>query len=404
MNSKKYDVAFAPINPRLIQLSFRLSKLLESKGISCTILKTSLISSEHNGWEDYSHEDGHSTPITSLDEINYFKKSNFFSYSFRIIKSRISMNSFFKPNFKSLVVFMDDYAEAEVLIPILKKKKVPTILFQEGFFVNEIQYHFNAYSLAKYIRSKLLGNFFTSKKYGENSDYIFTLSHFGFKEYLDRIKISESKIKIIGNPNKINQQKTISKKKYENILINHSPLAPRFSTKKWEDKLWISLMNVFDDMQYKLSIKPHPRIGFNNINKLVKENKSRGHGAGLRVLDRKISAETLYNDFDVLINIFSASSFEALYKGIPVIFIKSQFNNVKLLEVLVKANEIIMVDDVKEIPEILNKLNSNYDYRNEVIRMGFKAAEKLGGELNIFDDHFPAEIKKIIEAKNYENK
>ena len=163
-------------------------------------------------------------------------------------------------------------------------------------------------------------------------------------------------------------------------------------------------MNVFDDMQYKLSIKPHPRIGFNNINKLVKENKSRGHGAGLRVLDRKISAETLYNDFDVLINIFSASSFEALYKGIPVIFIKSQFNNVKLLEVLVKANEIIMVDDVKEIPEILNKLNSNYDYRNEVIRMGFKAAEKLGGELNIFDDHFPAEIKKIIEAKNYENK
>ena len=404
MSSEKYDIAFAPINPRLIKLSFELSKLLESKGISCTILKTSLISSEHNGWESYLQEDEYNTPITPVNEIEYSKNSNFFSYSYRIIKSRLLMNSSFEPSFKSLVVFMDDYAEAEILIPIMKNKKIPIILFQEGFFVDETQYHFNAYSLAKYIRSRLLGTFFTSKKYGENSDYIFTLSNFGFKEYLDRINVSKSKVKIIGNPGKIEQQKTLSKKDYRDILVNHSPLSPRFSSQKWEDRLWISLINVFDNTQFKLSIKPHPRIGFNNINKLVTKNKAKGHGVGLRVLDKKVSAETLYNDFDVLINIFSASSFEALYRGIPVIFIKSEFNNVRLLEVLAKANEIIMVDDVKKIPEILNKLNSDYDYRNEVIRMGFKAAEKLGGKLNIFDDHFPAEIKKILGAKNYENK
>ena len=91
--------------------------------------------------------------------------------------------------------------------------------------------------------------------------------------------------------------------------------------------------------------------------------------------------------------------FEALYRGMPVIFVKSQYNNVNILEELSNNGEIILVDHVGEIPEIIYKLNYDKDYRKKIISSGYKAAEKLGGELDVFEKRFPEEIKKILKNK-----
>ena len=398
ISDKKYDVAFAPVNPRLLDLSSQFCKLLEGNEISSTILKTSLISESHNGWDNAKKaNDFKKMPLTLIDDLSFIKKSNFFTYSYRVIKSSMSMRKSYEPNFRSLIVFMDDFAEAEILIPIMKKKNIPVILFQEGFFVDENQYHFDLYGIAKYLRSMLLGSFFTKNKYGANSDYIFTWSSFGFMDYLTSINVAPENIKILGNPNSIQKEKMISRKPYKNILINHSPLAPRFSSQKWEDNLWTLLIKMFDDKEYNLSFKPHPRVGFTQISNLLNNAKVVGNYSKLKILDKNIPAEKLYLDHDVLINIFSASSFEALYIGMPVVFIKSEYNNVKLLDILAKNNEIIMVDEIHEIPNIINKLNSDFDYRNKVIKLGKLAAEKLAGELDIFDKKFPLAIKNILK-------
>ena len=115
MNTIKYDIAFAPINKRLILISDKLGQLLKKNGISSTILKTSIIGYDHNGWGDLSIKDNIKTKVTSIKEINYKTHSNFLSYSYRVMKSRMSMKKSYEPNFKCLILFMDDYGEAEVL-------------------------------------------------------------------------------------------------------------------------------------------------------------------------------------------------------------------------------------------------------------------------------------------------
>ena len=151
MNTLKYDIAFAPINKRLILISDQLGQLLKKKGISSTILRTSIIGYDHNGWGDLSIKDNIKTKVTQIKEINYKTHSNFLSYSYRVMKSRMSMKKSYEPNFKCLILFMDDYGEAEVFVPLMKEKKIPIILFQEGFFVKEKKYEFDLYSFGKYI-------------------------------------------------------------------------------------------------------------------------------------------------------------------------------------------------------------------------------------------------------------
>ena len=152
ISDKKYDVAFAPVNPRLLDLSSQFCKLLEGNEISSTILKTSLISESHNGWDNAKKaNDFKKMPLTLIDDLSFIKKSNFFTYSYRVIKSSMSMRKSYEPNFRSLIVFMDDFAEAEILIPIMKKKNIPVILFQEGFFVDENQYHFDLYFVCRMV-------------------------------------------------------------------------------------------------------------------------------------------------------------------------------------------------------------------------------------------------------------
>ena len=57
-----------------------------------------------------------------------------------------------------------------------------------------------------------------------------------------------------------------------------------------------------------------------------------------------------------------------------------------------------MAKDLNDIPIIISNLNNNIVYRNEVIKSGYEAAKMIGGELDIFDDVFPKEIKKILKS------
>ena len=56
-----------------------------------------------------------------------------------------------------------------------------------------------------------------------------------------------------------------------------------------------------------------------------------------------------------------------------------------------------IVTNLIKIQGTLNKLNSDFDYRNKVIKLGKLAAEKLAGELDIFDKKFPLAIKNILK-------
>ncbi len=393
-NRDYFNIGFLPINPRLIEISFRFSRLLNESGISTTVLKTSINGDDHNGWSTYNLSQYSDISVTKIDEIYFEESSNFFSYTYRIIKSRRALEDKYKPNFDVLVIFMDDYAEAEVLIPVVKAKNIPVVLFQEGFFVTENQSNFNFYYLLKYIRRKLLPFFFTSNHYGGNSDFFLIWSEFGFFDYLKNLGFSNENIHIVGNPFSSNKRRKEIQKTYTRILINHSPLYPGFSSKKWERRFWPNLVSSISNENYSVSLKPHPRVGYKDLIELFPYHNS--VDSGLTILDRSKSSESFYDEHDVLVNILSASSFEALYRGMPVIFIKSQYKNVKILEELANNGEIVLVDHIEEIPEIINKLNYDKEYRDKVIRSGYKAADKLGGELDVFERRFPEGIKNIL--------
>jgi len=397
-NRGTYQVGFLPINPRLIEVSLQLSKLLNEIGITSTVLKTSINGDDHNGWSKFSTSQYGDIPVTKIDEMYFERSSNFLSYTYRIIKSRRILEEHYEPNFKILIIFMDDYAEAEVLIPILKAKNIPIVLFQEGFFVTENQNNFNFYYLLKYIRRKFLPYFFTNNLYGENSDKFLIWSEYGFFHYLKKLGFGNEKIRVVGNPFSSNKRRKKIQKSYTKILINHSPLYPGFSSKKWEKDFWQTLVSSLSEDNNFVSLKPHPRVGYEALIELFPNHDS--IGSKLTLLDRSKPSESFYDEHDVLVNIFSASSFEALYRGMPVIFIKSQYNNVKILEELSNDGEIILADTIGEIPEIILKLNYDEDYRDNVISSGYKAANKLGGELDIFEKRFPEEIQSILKSTN----
>ena len=181
---------------------------------------------------------------------------------------------------------------------------------------------------------------------------------------------------------------------YSRILINHSPLSPRFSSRKWEKKLWNNLLKQLEKENFSIAIKPHPRVGFDELASNIDEEVNPD---SYTLLDRLKPSETYYDEYDVLINIFSASSFEALYRGMPVIFIKTEYNNVAIIEELSDNGEIILVDSIEEIPAIIERLNTDEVYRNKIISFGYKAFLRLGGELGVFEEKFLQATKNILD-------
>ncbi|MAZ79880.1 MAG: hypothetical protein CMD72_03960 [Gammaproteobacteria bacterium] len=403
MSNLKYDVAFAPVNKRLILLSNDLSKALLKKGISSTILKTSLIGKDHNGWGDLDDELIQEKDITFMPEINYSHHSNFFTYSFRVIRSRLLMRKSYKPNYKCLILFMDDYAESEVLIPLMKNQKIPVVLFQDGFFVKEKKYDFDLYSLGKFIRSRILPYFFTPLNYSENSDYIFSWSNYGFNDFLKKIKTDPLKIKIVGYPFKIVDKKLPIMNRYKKILILHSPL-PSLKAEEADNKNYLDIFKVLDEHNFDIYFKAHPRVGFKKITNLINEYNKTGVENKPVIIDRKISSEVLYNDYDVLIMTPSAAAIEALYRGIPVIFLPNKHSRVELIEKLASQDKVILIEDINFLPLIIDKLNTDLSYRNKVITLGYEAARIIGGDLDVFDNNFPIEVSNILNKFEHEIK
>ena len=76
-SKKKYDVAFVPINNRLINLSKRLSEPLKNNGISSCILKTSLQGEDLSGWNEVNEI---AIPLITLEQL-CFKKNLIFLHT-----------------------------------------------------------------------------------------------------------------------------------------------------------------------------------------------------------------------------------------------------------------------------------------------------------------------------------
>ena len=171
-----------------------------------------------------------------------------------------------------------------------------------------------------------------------------------------------------------------------------------------ENLIFINIIKLLDKFNFDLFFKAHPRTGFKKIINLIKEHMQNGIIKKVSILDSSLSSEALYGDYDILIMTPSASSIDALYRGIPVIFIKSKYNKVKLIEDLAINDQVLLIDDINKLPQVINKLNNDLSYRDSVISSGYEAARKIGGELDIFNNTFPLEIKKILDTVNYDHK
>ena len=124
---KKYNVAFSPLNERLLILSFNISKLLIKKGILVCILKTSLNGSELSAFKNKSlvKKISKEVPLVSVPYVQFKDKVGFFGNILRTIKVHYLLNSKWVPPYKALVTFMDDYSIDEMLTIFSKKKKHP---------------------------------------------------------------------------------------------------------------------------------------------------------------------------------------------------------------------------------------------------------------------------------------
>ena len=122
--------------------------------------------------------------------------------------------------------------------------------------------------LANILDQDYCQKFFTAKNYSENSDYIFSWSDRGFKDFLKSINTNESKIKIVGYPFKIQDKKLNKNKPYDKVLILHSPL-PSKKAEKFDNIKYIQIIEHLDKLKLNVSFKAHPRIGFKKIHNLI---------------------------------------------------------------------------------------------------------------------------------------
>lgn len=137
---KKYNVAFAPLNERLLILSFNISKLLIKKGISVCILKTSLNGSELYAFKNKSlvKKISDIIPIVNVPYLQFKNKVGFFGNILRTIRVHYQLNSKWEAPYEVLVTFMDDYSVDEVLTIYSKKKTSQLLCFKKDLSQEEI--------------------------------------------------------------------------------------------------------------------------------------------------------------------------------------------------------------------------------------------------------------------------
>ena len=400
MTYKKYDVAFLPINSRLIRLSDRLARPLEDKEISTCILKTAFQGGELSGWNEFDLADGLKAPIVPIKELWFENKSNFIKYTYRAVKSIQILKKDWEPPFKLLVVFMDTYAEGEVLSNICKHKDVKTILFQEGFHARSVKYSKNLYGLASLLRAKLLSKYFSSVNDGMYADHVAVWSELGMKEDLIRIGRSADTIHVVGNPlplvvRSLNLAELPS---IPTVLIIHQPLSPRYCSEEWENSLYVNLVSSLTRCGYKVIFKPHPRCIFNGVLDKLKEDidKSLEDRKMVEYIDRNVIAEDLLPQCNALITPISVTAYTSLRMGIPTVFIKMPRISNELLISMYELNEIYYLTNWSSVTEAIDNIFKDENLRQYCFKQGPLSARKLSGTSKDFNKLWSACIKELV--------
>jgi hypothetical protein len=400
MNQTLYDVAFAPIGPRLITLSERLAKPLAKQGLKVCILKTALQGSELSGWSD-----GRETefPVIPVAPLWYDKSSNFFTYTIRTIRASRILGTKWEWPFRLVVVFMDKYAEGGILTAIAKRKGIPTVLFQEGFHARMSNYSLNLYDLACWLRSKVLASWFSGGCDGMQADYAAVWSKYGMKEDLVKRGRPADTIFVIGNPlQPVLQNRELSPLHSSPvIMIAHQPLNHRYASKAWNNAFYKEVVRILCNLGYKVLFKAHPRCvsegELTNLKAEIKKGIS-GLPGKMEWIDRNIIAEELLLQCDALITPISVTAYTALRIGMPTVFIRTPYNRSALLEEMGQAGEIIYLSSYQDVGLTLRQVLSNEEMRKHWHKAGPLAANKLSGDSDNFDNKWVECVKKTLAS------
>lgn len=398
---KKYDVAFLPINTRLITMSDRLAKPLRDSGISTCILKTAFQGKQLSGWNEDGIIKKLKTPVVLINELWFQKKSNFFKYTYRSIKSMKTLKKDWDPPFKLLVVFMDTYAEGEVLSNICRYKGVKTILFQEGFHARNQKYSKNLYGLASFMRAKLFSKYFSNVNDGMYADHVAVWSDYGMKEDLIEMGRKVNTIHVVGNPlpHVVKSAYLDDLPTIPTVLIIHQPLSPRYSSKEWETSMYVSLVTKLNDLGYRIIFKPHPRCISDGTLKDLQNRISKKvlNSQTVQYIDRNIIAENLISKCNALITPISVTAYSSLRMGIPTIFIRTPRISNDLLINMHEINEIYYLSKSADVVSTIDKIFKDKDLRKLLYKQGPKSARKLSGSSKFFDSLWSDCIKKLMK-------
>ena len=314
MNDGHYDIAFAPINARLISLSERLAKPLTDRGIRACILKTSFQGEELSGWSTGEHR---ACPVLSVPALQYEGSSNFLKYTVRTIAASRKLTQDWAWPFRVLVVFMDRYAEGGILTRIAKLQGIPTVLFQEGFHARMKNYSLRPYDVACWLRSKILAPWFNGGCDGMQSDYVAVWSEFGMKENMIARGRAPQNIFVVGNPlPPVERSEDVRPLQSPPvIMVAHQPLNHRYATKAWNDTFYAGVVSDLCRYGFHVLFKAHPRCVADGELQVLKEEIERriaNYPGKMQWVDRKIISEDLLPECDALITALSVTAYTAL--------------------------------------------------------------------------------------------
>ena len=328
-SNEAFDIAFVPINERLISVSVKLSDLLQSNGYTTCILQTAFSGVELSGWK-MQEKISSRYNIRKIRKAFYIKKSNFISSTIRALRLRLFLKKEDVPNIKLLIVYMDSYQEGEAMVRWAKRHAIESAMFQEGFHGRESKNERNLYGFFSSLRQALFPCCFTKETDGLLADKVLLWSAHGLRDYLlDRGRRKEDLI-VLGNPASVINEK--SNTKLENIrtsienkrvLLLHQPLFPRYASKEWEEWFYRYIVIGLVEKGFSVLFKPHPRVASDEeiltLQRVI-EDQLGGNVDSVDFVDRNISSEVLMTHADAGITVMSAGAFSMMEMSKPVYF------------------------------------------------------------------------------------
>lgn len=399
---KKFDVAFVPLNKRLLQLAFEISRPLIKEGISVCILRTSFNGKELSAFNDHhlNNKIKKIIPIIDVSFAKYKHRAKFFTNIFRTIFTHYKLNKFWSAPYKSLVTFMDDYDIDELFNIYSKKNGIPTIMLQEGSEPRRNKYNFSLYDFFLFFRNLIFRNYYNSKAVGLNSDYVAAWSKINYQHFIEYGRTSKNTF-IVGSPYPLEKIKKNNRLK-KNILILHQTLYHRYSSVKWNNELWRELSLQLLKKGYNVTMKPHPRADSKTENELFLsiKKKSKLLNKSIKIIRKNILAEKLIHKADLVVTCNSVGANNALGNGIPVIYIDTEFSKNRVLHKLKKKNDILLAKNWADAVNKIDYIISNPSKLALWKKKGYSSLIKLSGDPDIFKENWVKLVSKVINEKN----